>query len=486
MSKQVAVIGAGFGGLSAAAYLAKAGYKVTVYEKNKQPGGRAQVLAKKGFTFDMGPSWYMMPDVFEEFFADFGHKTSDFFALERLDPAYQVITKTDSFNVNSFPKVKKLVRELEPESIDKFEQFFALTKKAYYDVRRDVLNQPMISARELAKKSILKFLLSKDMVRSYHKRVASITTNKDLQHTLEFMSVFMGGSPKDIPAIYALLSYVDMGLGVFYSQGGFGVLARAFESVAKEQGAKFVYGAAVERIATKDGDVTSIRVNGKDVEVDAAVANADYQFVETKLLSKSARTYRQDYWQKAVISPSGLLLFLGVNKRLPNLQHHNLFFDTDWDEHFARLSRGEWAKDPLFYMSVPSITDESVAPKGSENLFVLAPMPAGKQANEQTIKQVTSTIINRIEKQVGSSIREHIVVQEYRAQDYFMDTFNAYKGNAFGPSHTLKQSAIFRPRMQSKKVSNLYYVGQYTNPGTGVPMVVLSGKVAANLVQSKV
>lgn len=486
MKKHVAVIGAGFGGLSCAAYLAQAGYKVTVLEKNSLPGGRANVIKKKGFTFDAGPSWYMMPDVFDEFFGDFGYHTKDFFLLTRLNPAYQVVTNNSSFTVPSYPKTKRLIAQLDSEAKESFEQFYQQTKKDYRVVRRDVLNQPMVKARELLQPSIINFLLGRDMYRSYHRRIRSVTRQPDLQHTLEFMSVFMGGSPKQIPGIYALLAYVDMGLGVFYPQGGFGVVAKAFEQVAKKQGATIHYNSPVEKIVTHSGRAKAVQVNGVELPVDAVVANADYQFVEARLLATKDRHYQKAYWQKADISPSGLLLFLGVNQRLANLRHHNLFFDTDWDEHFTQLQHGRWATQPLFYVSVPSKTDTSVAPTGSENLFVLAPMPPGKQASEKTITQVSNNIIERIEKQVGSDFRGDIVVQEARAHNYFKDTFHAYQGNAFGMSHTLKQSAVFRPKMQSKQIDNLFYAGQYTNPGTGVPMVVLSGKVAAGLVQSKV
>lgn len=482
--KKIAVIGAGFGGMSAAAYLAKAGYDVEVFEKNSMPGGRAQVLSRKGFTFDMGPSWYMMPDVFEEFFADFGHKTQDYFKLVRLDPAYKVIANERTFDVPSYPEVNKLVSQLDPQRTQAFESFYRQTEQDYSTIRQHVLNKPMNKNRELANPHILKFLLSKDMYRSYHRRIAGITKNHDLQHTLEFMSVFMGGSPKDIPAIYALLTYVDMGLGVYYPHGGYGVLARAFEAVAREHGVKFHYRAAVERINSKQSRATTIQVAGRKLQFDAVVANADYQFVETQLLDKTARSYPKEYWQKANVSPSALLLFFGVNKKLKNLQHHNLFFDTDWDGHFKKLADGKITKAPLFYMSVPSKSDNSVAPKGNENLFVLAPMPAGTVLKKRDVTAIKTNIIKRIEQQSKTTLANNITVEEVRTEQYFKETFNAYKGNAFGLSHTLRQSAVFRPKMQSKKLENLFFVGQYTNPGTGVPMVVLSGKVVAELVRS--
>ena len=480
--KKVIVIGAGFGGMSAAAYLARDGYDVTVLEKNALPGGRANIIKKQGFVFDAGPSWYMMPDVFEDFFADFDLKVNDVLQLDRLDPAYQVITGEQEFQVPSYPSVKRLVKKLDKKASEKFEAFYQQTKHDYHEIRQSVLEKPMQKSSEVLDPKVLKFLASRDMYRSYQKKIESITGNKDLQHTLEFMSVFMGGSPAQIPAIYSLLTYVDMGLGVFYPQGGFGALARAFEQVCKKQGVRFRYNQPVQKIITENRSVSGVKTLEKIYECDVVVANADYQFVETKLLGANDRAYGAAYWQNADVSPSALLLFLGVDRRVPKLSHHNLFFDTDWDGHFDAMKQKNWSSEPLFYVSVPSKTDTSVAPKGMENLFVLAPMPAGVNPTKSQIEKTTNNILNRLSGHTGVELENHLKVQITKTSSYFKQTFNAFQGNAFGLSHTLRQSAIFRPKLKSKKVKGLYCAGQYTNPGTGVPMVVLSGKVAAKLV----
>lgn len=481
---KVVVIGAGFGGLSASAYLAKAGYDVTVIEKNSLPGGRAQVFESDGFKFDAGPSWYMMPDVFEEFFNHFDKKTSDFFSLKKLDPAYRVVVENDYHDISPYPEILKLIQKLDPKALPKFKKFYNQTKRDYATVRKGILDNPMQSLSVALRPDILKYLLSKEMYRSYASRIESITDNKDLQHILQFMSVFMGGSPADIPAIYALLSYVDMGLGVYYPEGGFGAVARGFESLCKDLGVNFKYDEEAKEIISSDNKAKLIKTSKGEYSADVVVANADYQHVEATLLNSRDSSYDNKYWEKSDVSPSGLIMLVGVDKKLKNLLHHTLFFDVDWDEHFKLLRQGVWSSEPLFYVSTPSLSDKSVAPNGKENLFVLAPQSAGVHPSKSELAETEKNILNRISKQVGIDISNHVKTRKTLTADYFEKTFNSYKGNAFGLSHTLKQSAVFRPKIQSQKLKNLYYVGQYTNPGTGVPMVVLSGKVTANLIQS--
>lgn len=481
--KKVAVIGAGFGGMSAAAYLARAGYDVTVYEKNSQPGGRAQVFTQNGFTFDAGPSWYMMPDVFEEFFADFNKQPSDYYQLTQLTPSYEVIFSDSSLDMMTWPEVRDVFADIEP-STNEFEQFLDKTKSDYDTVRDNILINPMVSVRNVLHPEIIKFLLSKDMYRSYASRVDSVVSDERLRQTLQFMSVFMGGSPKDIPGIYALLAHVDMGLGIFYPYGGFGAVARGFEKLCREQGVTFVYNAPVEKIVTSESKTKAVVIKGEQRGYDIVVANADYHHVESELLEEHAQSYSHRYWDKAAVSPSALLLFFGIDKKLKKLKHHSLFFDTDWDTHFAELKSGKATDKPLFYMSAPSVTDASVAPKGEENLFVLVPIPAGVSMSKAQKQRIRDNVVQRISRHVGIDITPLIKTEIQKDVSYFESTFNALRGNAFGMSHTLKQSALFRPRMKSKKLNNLYFVGQYTNPGTGVPMVVLSGKAVAQLIQS--
>lgn len=486
MGKRVAIIGAGFGGLSAAAYLAKAGFDVTVLEKNNQPGGRAMVHKTKGFTFDLGPSWYMMPDVFDDFFAAFDHKASDYYQLEQLDPSYKVFTDKDSYDVKTFPSVTELFESKETGASKKLEKLLNKTANEYRAVRNGLLELDGTRYRQAFEPSAFKMLTNPELIRSYHRRISRYVKNPELQHILEFMTVFMGGSPRNIPALYSLLAYVDMGLGIWYPMGGFGRVVAAFEAVGKEQGVHFIYNSPVERIEVGNRTAKGVIANGKRYKADIVLANADYEYVETTLLAPSSQTYPRTYWEKRTLSPSGLLGYIGVKKRLHTLEHHNLFFDVDWDAHFSEVfDTGVWSKKPLVYVSCPTKTDSSVAPKGYENLFILAPMANSLKPTKDQMTEVIDDIISRVESCTGQAIHADIAYKDIRAHQYFEETFNAAHGNAFGLAHTLTQSGPMRPRMQSKKLSNLFYVGQFTNPGTGVPMVVTSGKVVAELIQKQ-
>lgn len=485
MSKNIAVIGAGFGGLSAAAYLAKAGYKVTVYEKNPQPGGRAMILKKKGFTFDLGPSWYMMPDVFDDFFADFDKKVSDFYDLKKLNPSYRVYTNTEHHDVKN---VKggglKLFDDLEPGSAQKMEAFLNQTQKEYAIIRKHLLEKNYIKSSDLIDKQILGFLTKPELARPYHNRVKKTVKNEDLQKILEFMVVFMGGSPQNIPAVYSLLAHVDFNLGIWYPMGGFGAVVSSFEKLAKDLGVNIVYDAEVKQINTSNGLAKSLVVNGQKEYADIVLANADYYHTESKLLDIKDQSYSKSYWRSRTLSPSAVLVYLGINKKVPGLLHHTMFFDADWHGHFNNVfKQKQWVTRPLFYVGTPSKTDPTIAPKDQENIVILVPTASGLKVDKDHRDELVSSVIARMEARIGSKFSQDIVVKEVIDGQFFKDTFNAYRGNAFGLAHTLKQTAPLRPRMQSKKVKNLYYVGQYTNPGTGVPMVVLSGKVVANLIK---
>jgi phytoene desaturase len=487
VSKQVIVIGAGFGGLSAASYLAKSGYEVTVIEKNSQPGGRAMVNKAKGFVFDLGPSWYLMPDVFDEFFADFGHKTSDFYELIDINPSYKVFDEKRDFEVKTAPDAYELFEDLEPGSSEEIKKLLQKTQKEYETVRKRLLIAPQVSFKEaLTNPEAIKFLANPELNRSYHSRIKKYAKSPELQRILEFMTVFMGGSPENIPAMYSLLAHVDLGLGVKYPIGGMGSLVEAFAEVAKEQGVRFVYNAEVDKILTsKSLSKGVITKDGDVINADIVVANADYMHVETSLLERKDQKYPRKYWDKKTISPSGLLIYMGIGKKLPNLLHHNLFFDTDWHGHFSEVfEKKVWSENPLIYVCAPSKSDRTVAPKGKENIFVLAPMANGDQPSKERVNKTVDSIIKRIEKRISTEFKDDIEYIDVRAHDYFKETFNAYKGNAFGLAHTFMQSGPLRPKMQSPKVKNLYYVGQYTNPGTGVPLVTLSGKAVSRLIEA--
>ncbi len=480
---KIAVIGAGFGGLSAAAYLAKAGHSVTVFEKNDQPGGRAMVWQDNGFTFDLGPSWYMMPDVFEDFFADFGKKPSDFYQLQQLIPSYRAYFTDRQQDVRPVSAAYKDFDQVEPGAGARLGALLRKTQKEYQSVRSGLLEINGVSKKQFLNPQALKMLLNPELQQSYHARIKKYVHSSDLQKILEFMVVFMGGSPKNIPALYSLLSWVDLGLGIWYPQGGFGSVARGFEAIAQTQGAQLLYNKPVRTIITQQQKAVAVEcADGTRYECDAVVANADYHHVETQLLAKQDQSYTSQWWESRTLSPSGVIGLVGVNKKLP-LSHHSLFFDTDWDKNFADVfTKGQVNKKPLFYVCAPSVTDPSVAPKGSENLFILIPTSNQAALSAQQEEALVDQALARIAEKTTTSIVGSVVTKRILGNQYFSDSFNAYKGNAFGLAHTLRQSGPLRARMQSKKVPNLYFVGQYTNPGTGVPLVVTSGKVVSTLI----
>ena len=488
MKKKIAIIGAGFGGISAAAYLARDGYDVTVFEKNSQPGGRAIVYKHKGFTFDMGPSWYMMPDVFEDFFTDFNTSSEKYYQLKKLLPSYRVYNNTTSHDVSPVDEGGLAVfDDLEPGAAKQVKQLLKKTGKEYRHIREHLLEKDYISPIDAIDSKALSMLANPELFFSYHSRIKKTSRNQDIQKILEFMTVFMGGSPQNIPGVYSLLSHVDLSLGIWYPMGGFGAVVKGFESIAKQQGATFVYNAEVTRIHTTQHAVSHVEVAGVKHQFDAVIANADYHHVETKLVPRNYQSYPEKYWAKKTLSPSAMLVYLGVDKKMPGLLHHTMFFDADWHGHFDQVfSKKEWSLRPLFYVSNPSKTDPTVAPKGKENIIMLAPLANGLHPTKDQINELVESLIARLEARTKTNISKHIVVKKVVLMDFFAETFNAYKGNAFGLAHTLGQSAMFRPRMQSKKLKNLYYVGQYTNPGTGVPMVVLSGKIIARVVGERV
>ncbi len=480
--KQAVVIGAGFGGLSAAANLAKQGYSVTVVEKNNEPGGRASTLKSGGFSWYLGPSWYMMPDVFDDFFAALGKKTADYYKLKLLSTSYRTFDNDGRpVSMHTSPQAEAVFEKLHPGDGQGLGRLLQKTAREYKVIRKNVLLSPWVSWREVFRPTVMRFVMNPWMLLPYNMRINRFIKGARGRRMLKFMTVFMGGSPKNIPGMYTLLAHVDCAMGIYYPMGGFAAVARGFENLCQDMDVKFIYKQSVTAIDHVDGKVQGISLsNGKKIPADIVVAGADYHHVQTKLLGRNNQTY----WRFKTLSPSGLVICLGLKKPVKNLAHHNLFFDTDWDGHFNRVFKSHvWAKDPLFYLCAPSKTDSSVAPKGHENIYVLAPQTTmdGDPPQEQ-IDAAVDNIIKRIEQQTGQKIAGNITEKHVMGPSFFADHFNAYRGNAFGLAHTLWQSAIFRPRLRDRKIKGLYYVGQYTNPGTGVPMVVLSGMAVASLI----
>ena len=481
--KHIVVIGAGFSGLSSAAYLARAGYKVTVLEKNAQPGGRAHTIRKDGFRFELGPSWYMMPDVFEEIGADFEMPAP---RVIRLDPSYRVyFSGGRQYDLSTAQKNLELFSQLEPGAGIELERFLAKSKQLYELARSNFLGDSYSKLSKLIQPSKMSALFRFPLFGSYHSKVEDHFQDPRLQQILEFMCVFLGAGAKNVPAMYTLLAHVDMNLGIWYPEGGFEGLVKYYEKLAKKQGAKIRYNQEVTSLEVRDERVSSVRVGKKRIACDAVVGATDYHHVETKLLKQPWQTYTEKYWNKKTLSPSAVLINLGLDTKAPGLTHHNLFFDANWNEHFKAIKTAQITNEPLFYACVPSKTDPKCAPDGGENIFILIPT-ANVGPSDQQLQELRQNVLIRLSERAQIDVAKHIVSEDLCPTSYFGEMFNAYENNAFGLAHTLRQSALLRPKIKSKKVKNLYYAGQFTNPGTGVPLCLLSGKVVSNLIAEEV
>lgn len=483
MAKEVVVIGAGFAGMAAACCLAKEGYNVTVLEKNSVPGGRARLFVTDGFVFDMGPSWYWMPDVFEQFFNHFGKKTADYYQLKRLDPSYSVFFGQD--DVMQVPanmdELISMFEHYEPGSSQNLKKFLAEAQYKYEVGMADFVHKPSHSIMEFADLRILKSMFRLQMFTSMSAHVRKLFKNQKLIELLEFPVLFLGATPAKTPAMYSLMNYADMALGTWYPMGGMYKIVEAMVSLAEELGVKIKLNQEVKEIITNDdGLATKVITQDTEYVVDAIVGGADYQHLDQKVLNPDQRNYDETYWETRVMAPSSLLFYLGVKKRLKNLQHHNLFFDEDFTQHAIDIyEQPRWPEKPLFYVCAPSITDPSVAPEGYENLFILIPLAPDLEDTETQRERYYEVVMERLERLTGQEIRSEVVYKRSYAHRDFVQDYHAYKGNAYGLANTLFQTAFLKPKLRSKKVKNLFYTGQLTTPGPGVPPSLISGQVVA-------
>jgi phytoene desaturase len=483
------VIGAGFAGLSAASTLAQAGWQVTLLEKNDGPGGRARVFEAQGFTFDMGPSWYWMPGVFEQYFAKFGKRVADYYDLIRLDPSYQVIFgENDTVPIPAgMPELRQLFESLEPGSAARLDEFLAQAKYKYDVGINKFVNLPSRSVFEFVDWQIISGAVRLDLLQSMAKHARKFFSHPKLLKLIEFPVLFLGATPKNTPALYSLMNYADLALGTWYPKGGMHQIVRGMVALAEELGVGIRYNQEVQEIVVEQGHATGVRTATGFVAADAVVAGADYHHVEQHLLKPEYRHYSPQYWDTRTMAPSSLLFYLGVNRKLDNLLHHNLFFDEDFSQHAEEIYEvPQWPSRPLFYASVPSKTDSTVAPEGQENLFLLIPVAPNLDDPEATREKYYHLLMDRLEKHCGHSIRDAVVFKRSYAHRDFISDYHSFKGNAYGLANTLKQTAILKPTLKSKKVSNLYFTGQLTVPGPGVPPSLISGQVVAGEVLKEI
>lgn len=480
-SPDVAVIGSGFAGLSAATTLASRGLNVTVFERHGQAGGRARRFDAEGFRFDMGPSWYWMPDVFDRYFAQFGRRVEDLYDLVRLDPSYRVEFSQGPFDVPAgTDALADAFETIEQGAGRKLKSFLAEAKVKYDIGMGRFVNKPAHNALEFARLDILRDAPRLQLLRSFSDHVRRHFKDPRLVQLMEFPVLFLGAKPENTPALYSLMNYADTALGTWYPMGGMHRIVEGMVQVAREQGVKFEFKCNVEAILEEGGKTKGLRVGGKHILCPHVIATCDYHHAEQHLMPAAYRRYNKAYWDNRAMSPSSLLFYLGINRKIPNLKHHTLFFDTSFEGHAVEIyDNPAWPKDPLFYVCAPSVTDSSVAPEGCENLFLLVPTAPGMAENQADCDRIYKQIMERLEARTGIAVNEHVVYKRQYAHQQFIADYSAFKGNAYGLANTLRQTAFLKPKMKSK-LSGTWFAGQLTTPGPGVPPSIISGQVAAS------
>ena len=483
MKKKITIIGSGFSSLSAACYLAKSGHEVEIFEKNDAPGGRARQLKKNGFVFDIGPSWYWMPDVFEKFFNDFGKSVSDYYQLERLDPGYKVYFGKDDFiNIgDNLDKIYDVFEGVERGSSEKLKKFIRKAAENYKIAIKDLVYRPGLSPLELITPVTLKKIGS--FFSNVKKEVTKDFKDPKLTQILQFPVLFLGAKPADTPAFYSFMNFADFGLGTWHPKNGMYSIVKGMVSLAESQGVKIHLNSPVDEILLEKNKAVGIKVKNKIILSDIILSGADYRHTET-LVSPNYRSYSEAYWDKKVFAPSSLLFYVGINKKVKNVSHHTLFFDVDFDTHASAIyDNAKWPDEPLFYANFPSISDPNMAPEGKEACFILIPIAPGLEDTESIRQKYFEIILNRLEKLTGQQLKDSILFKESFCVNDFISVYNSYKGNAYGMANTLFQTAFLRPKLKSKKVKNLFFSGQLTVPGPGVPPALISGKLVAGLIE---
>ncbi|QNL51695.1 phytoene desaturase [Olivibacter sp. SDN3] len=483
MRKRIAIIGSGFSGISAAAYTAQAGNEVHVFEKNSSLGGRArQFKTPDGYTFDMGPSWYWMPDIIENFFADFAKRSADFYCLTPLNPQFEMVFTNNVVAIpEKYEDLRNLFEHMESGAAKQLDRFMDEAQYKYEVGMKDFVNKPCHSWFEFFSLKIARSALKLDLFSSFQTHVRRFFKHPQLISLMEFPVIFLGAMPKDIPALYSLMNYGGYKLGTWYPMGGFIKIIDAMVAVAKEQGVQFHLNAPVTKIHIKHNQATSLAVNGETIPFDAIIASSDYHYTEQQLLEKQYRNYRDDYWRKKTLAPSCLIFYLGLKQQIPNLKHHTLFFENDLNIHAKEIyDTKKWPTRPLFYTCCPSKTDKGLAPEQHENLFLLMPLASGIEDNNNLREKYFREMLQRLEKHTGASnlLKQIVYKKSYCIRD-FKEDYHAYLGNAYGLANTLSQTAVLKPSIRNKHVKNLYYTGQLTVPGPGVPPAIISGKIAA-------
>jgi len=479
---KISIIGSGFSGLAAACFAAKEGHEVTLFEKNETTGGRARTFKSDGFTFDMGPSWYWMPDVFENFFAQFGKSASDYYQLKKLDPGFQLVFgKDDTVEIPaSMKELEAVFENIEAGSAVKLRRFLKEAEFKYNVGMKDLVYKPAFSWLEYANLDVVKGMLKANLFSSVSAYVRSYFTDERLVALMEFPVLFLGAMANKIPALYTMMNYSALVQGTFYPVGGMCKIAEGMKELAVSLGVEIRTGVDVTRIEVSGKLVTGLQTNIGNIAVDGLIAAADYNHVEQQLLEEKYRNYSAGYWEGKTFAPSCLIYYVGVSKKIKKLLHHNLFFDADFEQHANDIySDPKWPDKPLFYVCCPSKTDNTIAPEGMENLFILVPVATGLKDDEATRESYFEGIIKRMESYCGEEFAAQVIYKRTYCIKDFMEDYHAFKGNAYGLANTLMQTAVLKPSLKNKHLKNMFYAGQLTVPGPGVPPALISGQLAS-------
>ncbi len=485
---RVGVIGAGIAGLSAAIDLAADGHEVVVFEKNASYGGRGQLWSAEGFHFDMGPSWYWMPEVFEQFFQKHGKTHSDYYRLVRLDPSYKMVFSESELSLPANEKgVMQLFESVEKGSA-KFLKKFLSKAATYYEIGVGKFAfKPGLTLLEYMDPALLGHVLQLELFVSMDKKVRKNIRDSRLHKLLWFPVLFLGAKPEDTPVLYSLMNYADIQLGTWFPMGGMTQLFKALYLMAQEKGVVFHFNQDVRHIEIQGRKIRALLSDDCKCQCDAVVATGDYHHIEQHLLPSGYQYMTGEMWAKKIMSPSSLVMYLGIQRKLPRLEHHTLFFDADFDKHMSSIyDVPQWPQHPLFYVCASTKTDESLAPPGCENVFVLIPLAPGLEDSGEERERLYEQIIHRLEKYTGAEIKEHVKVRRLFGPSDFSSMYYAYKSNAYGLANTLGQTAFLKPPMRHPRLSNMFYAGQLTNPGPGLPPSLISGQVAAKLIQQTI
>jgi phytoene desaturase len=480
MKQHALIIGAGYAGLSSALLLLKEGWKVTILEKNEAPGGRARLWSDKGYAFDMGPSWYLMPEVFETFFRSIGSSVPEAYHLTKLKTHYKVFFEGQEpvSITEDLEKTKALFESFEKGGAARLQKYMDEAQYKYDTAVGEFLYREYKTVFDFLNRKIMTKGLTLGVFQSLDKFVRKFFTDTRARQILEYAMVFLGTSPADAPALYSIMSHVDLKLGVFFPDGGMNGVAQAMAKLVAQRGGTILCDHDVTKLVVEGRRVTEVVTKQGRFTADLVLNCGDYAWSETNLLEPQWQTYKKPYWEKRTFAPSMFLVYLGINRTLPDLEHHNLYFSADWDKHFDTIFHTpSWPENPCFYLSAITKTDPTMAPAGSENLFLLVPVAPGLNDTDAFRSQYLPQVLDHVQKVTGHDLRDGCETLRVFGPRDFEHDYHAWGGTALGLAHTLFQTAIFRPAHRSKKVTNLWYSGQYTHPGVGVPMTLIASDI---------